>query len=446
MSNVKQCAAMSSSQGTCFYRTFIARPAIRVVTIRRGGCYRSSDDHRVRQTVAPHYMKQFSRRKSSMVGRVSNNFSHSNYSNFSSTDLEVEDSWTRTRRYSGDMSTAKPGRVSATALNPILSPAQYTQEQVQSHLLASPYNTSLQFGSTGVSGFALRSTPTTWVAPSRTVKVAFQAVSKTKIQSSSASGLPQYAKRVGKISAQNQSSPLLLARQVSDAGGEAWERAAQKLGLFAPTKAMSASAYKTGASLSEVEPAKAYMPSSLAVDTKYQPEPYRLVGSRESKSEVFKVVSPRRQDSSEPLWVSDPVSELKSEPANFSEKVSEESQSRSHAEEPEVVKTKRTSTKKAVADSSVDESKPKPRARKEAVSAQPEEKGLPEANVTDDSPVLTLASVESSNEDLVEERQSYPNESVMVIDSVEKATMVVEQLMGEYKDLVHACDTEVLFQ
>ncbi|KAG0586378.1 hypothetical protein KC19_2G086100 [Ceratodon purpureus] len=443
-SNAKECVAMGSSQGAFFYRTFIARPSIRLVNTRRGGCYRYSDDS--------HYVKQFSRRKSSMVGRVSNNFSHSNYLNPSGTEskhsdwgiaeLELEDSLLRAGRSSWDAPAARSGRVSATAFNPVLSPAPYAKEQVQPHPLSNAFNTALQLGSSGISAVALRSTPNTWVAPSRTVKVAYQAVSR--IQSSSVSVLPQFSKRVGKIGAQNQSSPLLVSSQVPDVSGrEPHVRALIKLGIPLPTKSLSAAAYKTQASLSGIEP------SSLAVDSRAQPEPFRLVASPVSKPEVFKVASPRRNASPELRKVSDPVSERTSEPANSSEKISEENQLKSNDDKPEIIKTKkaparkRTTTKKAAADGLVGESKPKPRARKKSVSAQPEEKILPEANSLNDPSVSSLASVESSNEDLLEERQSFPNESVMIVNSVEMATKIVEQLMGEYKDLVHACDTEV---
>ncbi|KAH8969272.1 hypothetical protein BDL97_02G024900 [Sphagnum fallax] len=39
--------------------------------------------------------------------------------------------------------------------------------------------------------------------------------------------------------------------------------------------------------------------------------------------------------------------------------------------------------------------------------------------------------------------EPFLNKSVMVIDTLEKAKVVLEQLMGEYRHLVHACDTEV---
>ena len=447
---------MSSSQGTFIYRTFLARPATRVVTIKRGGKFRSSDDNRARDIVESHYMDQLSRRKASMLGRVSNSFSNSNYLNSSSpdpkrsflgsADVDVDD--TLPRRY-WEMPNVRYGRFQATTLNP----AQYTQEQVQSHMSASTSNISLQLGSTGRSAVALWSTPTTWVAPSRTVRVAYQADSTTKIKSSSASVLPQYAKRVRRINTQNQSSPLWLSNQVPDlsvpstAGEEAWERAAQKLGLLRPPKSMTASAYKAETSLFEVEPAKTYMPSSLAVETKSQLEPFRFVESCESTSE-----RPRRKDIPEPLNLSDPVPELKLEPESSSEKIVEDNQPCSHADELKSTKAKKTpagkrsTTEKAVADGLVVESKPIPKARKKSVTAQPEEKISPDINVTNDPPVSILSSVEPSNEDLLEERQSFPNESVMVIDNAEKARMAVEQLMGEYKDLVHACDTEVLLQ
>lgn len=450
---------MSSSQGTFIYRTFLARPIVHVATIRRGGFHGSErHDHRARQTVETHYMKQNSRKKSSVSGQYFNSSSaEGKRSHWGSSDLELEELLTKATGRYNDVS--RTGRVSATVLNPVLGPAPYTKEQVQPHLLAGTFNTALQLSSSGLSSTAFRSSPPTWTAPSRTVKVAYQADSKTKSQASNSTlALPQYAPRVGRISAQNQSSPLLLSPQVSDLGvtskgldsgsGEAWERAAHKLGRLGPTKSMSALSFRTEASVSEVEPAKAYSPSFPAVDTKIQPEPFRLVASGENKSEPCRLVARGRQDNFEPLKVSEHTPEWGLEPPSPFEKLLEKNQSTSHVDEPEGGETKKTparrraTAKKAGVDGSVDESKPKrkPRAKKIPVAVQPEEKVLGEVNVTNDPVVSTLVSL-----DLPEERQSFPNESVMVIDSVEKATLVVQQLMGEYKDLVHACDTEVLF-
>ncbi len=41
--------------------------------------------------------------------------------------------------------------------------------------------------------------------------------------------------------------------------------------------------------------------------------------------------------------------------------------------------------------------------------------------------------------------EPFLNKSVMVIDTLEKAKVVLEQLMGEYRHLVHACDTEACY-
>lgn len=392
---------MGSSQGTFFYRTFISRPTIR---IRRGGCHRSSD------AADSHHSRQFSGRKSSMLGRVSNNFSHSNYTDWGIAELELEDTLTRPSRYSWDM---RRGHVSATALNPVLSP-----EKVQ---ISSTFHTSHQMGSTGLSAVTLRPTPNTWTAPSRTVNVALQAVSRTRLHPSSASVLPQYSKRVRRISAENQSSPLPQVPDVSvfsSPGQEAWERAARKLGipvqeLGVPVrKHMSPSAYKTRASLSEVEPVS-------------QPESFRLAASRERQPEALKVASPRRQVTSELRSMSE------AEPTNSTS-----------VEKPEAIKVKKAPARKrsTVKKSAGDVSKPKTRVRKKAVASQVEESGVLEVN---GASVASLASVEGSSEEVVEQRESFTNESVLVVDSVEMATKVCDQLMGEYKDLVHACDTEV---
>jgi hypothetical protein len=41
--------------------------------------------------------------------------------------------------------------------------------------------------------------------------------------------------------------------------------------------------------------------------------------------------------------------------------------------------------------------------------------------------------------------EPFLNKTVMVIDTLEKAKVVLEQLMGEYRHLVHACDTEACY-
>jgi len=41
--------------------------------------------------------------------------------------------------------------------------------------------------------------------------------------------------------------------------------------------------------------------------------------------------------------------------------------------------------------------------------------------------------------------EQFLNKTVMVIDTLEKAKVVLEQLMGEYRHLVHACDTEACY-
>jgi hypothetical protein len=41
--------------------------------------------------------------------------------------------------------------------------------------------------------------------------------------------------------------------------------------------------------------------------------------------------------------------------------------------------------------------------------------------------------------------EPFLNKTVMVIDTLEKAKVVLEQLMGEYRHLVHACDTEARY-
>jgi len=216
---------------------------------------------------------------------------------------------------------------------------------------------------------------------------------------------------------------------------------------------MNALSFRAEASVSEVELAKAYSPSFPAVDTKFQSEPFQLVASSEKKSEMSEAVARGRQGDYEPVKMSEHIPEWGLDSPGALAKLFEENILTSHVDEPGSGKTEKTPARrrtiamKAGVDGSVGKSKPqrKPRTKKMPVSVQLEEKVIGEVGVTNDPVVSTLASVEASNKNLPEKRLSFPNESVMIIDSVEMATLVVQQLMGAYKDLVHACDTEVLF-
>ncbi|XP_073394695.1 DNA polymerase I A, chloroplastic/mitochondrial isoform X2 [Physcomitrium patens] len=232
--------------------------------------------------------------------------------------------------------------------------------------------------------------------------------------------------------------------------GEAWERAAYKLGILVPPKPMSAAAFSRELSVTETDSVKAYSSSSAAVDTRDSSNSFTRVGSRQSKSEVFKpVVVTARQFQSDPLKSAEHEPERQVEPSSSSKQIVENDKSKRLADQVEGVKVKKTpakrrsTVKKASADGSPVESKPKPRGRKKSAYVQLEGQDSEEVNVSSDRLVLALNSEEPFKTDQLEKRQTFSNEFVMVIDSVDKAKMVVKQLMREYKDAVHACDTEV---
>ncbi|XP_024364019.1 DNA polymerase I B, chloroplastic/mitochondrial isoform X2 [Physcomitrium patens] len=372
--------------------------------------------------------------------RLSLPYFRPHYFNSSSTGGNLSRLWNTSASKNFDSSsksnlyTAMVGTVSAMQRKPSLS-VQHTREQVQ---LPNTVNTAPQFRfPQSIQHF--KSSPSNFVPPvSRTVKVALQAVSKTKSHLTNGYALPQLARRFGKLRAQNQNSHLLTSRKTPDVGvtsqavdsgrGEAWERAAHQLGILVLAKPLSLSALKTEVPLSEFEPEKSHSSTSIATDRNDYSKSFRLSSSCEKKSEIFK-----------PVIVNE----------RSSEKIGEENQPSSHADQSESGQIKKTSAKrsitvkKAIVDNSPEESKLRTRSRKKHVPVQLERKDLGENNVTGDSHVSALDSERSSNMDPYEERRPVSIKSVMIVDSVEKAEMVVEQLMSEYKNVVHACDTEV---
>lgn len=397
-------------------------------------------------------------------------YSRSHYLISSHADVQFSRAWRSpvteefVSRPNSNPYTARVGTLSAMRLSSVIS-AQYTKDQVQ---LPSTINTALQIRHfrTGTSlqaqhntSVQFTSTPTNFVPPVlRTVKVALKAVSKTELHSTNGSAPPQYARRVGKIHAQSQGSPLLASKPTPDVGvgafgesskavdsglGEAWERAAQKLGILVLAKPASASGLKTGASFPEVEFVKGYSSSFTAVDTDDNSN-----STHETKLEVFdSAVVRERQNVSEPLKSIEYEPKVMSEPPNSAEQVIEENQLRRRADRILGCKVEkaRSTLKKASADGISGERKPKTKGRKKLVPVQLEQKDLVEVNVRDDVPVPAMPSEESPSTEQPEERQTFSNDLVMVVDSVEKASMVVEHLMSKYKDVVHACDTEVCF-
>nr|PNR49997.1 hypothetical protein PHYPA_011894 [Physcomitrium patens] len=430
-----------------------------------GGLLRDADPELMEQVLTACKIGDF-------TGLANNKFSlpysRSHYLISSHADVQFSRAWRSpvteefVSRPNSNPYTARVGTLSAMRLSSVIS-AQYTKDQVQ---LPSTINTALQIRHfrTGTSlqaqhntSVQFTSTPTNFVPPVlRTVKVALKAVSKTELHSTNGSAPPQYARRVGKIHAQSQGSPLLASKPTPDVGvgafgesskavdsglGEAWERAAQKLGILVLAKPASASGLKTGASFPEVEFVKGYSSSFTAVDTDDNSN-----STHETKLEVFdSAVVRERQNVSEPLKSIEYEPKVMSEPPNSAEQVIEENQLRRRADRILGCKVEkaRSTLKKASADGISGERKPKTKGRKKLVPVQLEQKDLVEVNVRDDVPVPAMPSEESPSTEQPEERQTFSNDLVMVVDSVEKASMVVEHLMSKYKDVVHACDTEV---
>lgn len=308
-----------------------------------------------------------------------------------------------------------------TGLNPTISnPVQYLKEPVQQHQIVSSPNSAVQYYPTGRVPAVTRTAQSAWGCSSRTVRVALQARLKHKSNLPNLSSLPQYSQRDGKSSSRSHKLPV-VARQSLDLSyassavdlleqdpGEAWVRAAEKLG-FGPTRSLATSAFRTEAPRS-IEPFFEVAPRKVATCLQAM--------AVKSKSENV-------------------LLRVQSEPSRPVEQGYEETLPlRVHAGGSD---GKCTESFHVVHE---DDCKPAP-SKKNSPRVKVKENHKDETIVDSNAFVTTPLPVESSTEELQKETPSVSNASVMIIDSVEKATMVVEQLMGEYRHYVHACDTEV---
>lgn len=417
---MKLSATMSPSQGMFLFRAAIARPMFNRGLVRKDrSYYRILVAHKSSLRIESYDQWRHPNRAAGVLGLTNDNYSQTISSEIADVDLSYLMSKARNQRH-----IARVGRQAViTGLNPTISnPVQYLKEPVQQHQIVSSPNSAVQYYPTGRVPAVTRTAQSAWGCSSRTVRVALQARLKHKSNLPDLSSLPQYSQRDGKSTSRTQKHPV-VARQSLDLSyvssavdlmeqdpGEAWVRAAEKLG-FGPTRSLATSAFRTEA------------PKSI--------EPFFEVAPSKDATSLQDVAVKRK---SENLLL-----RLQSEPSRPAEQGYKEMlPSRVHADG--------ESDGKSMERSCVvheDDGKPAPSKKKNSSKVKLTENCKGETIVESNASVTTPLPVEPSAEETQQSEHSVSNDAVMIIDSVEKATMVVEQLMGEYRHCVHACDTEV---
>lgn len=419
VSNVKHSATMSSSQGMFLFRAAIARPMFNRGLVRKDrSYYRILVAHKSSLRIESYDQMRYLNRAAGVLGLTNDNYSQTISSEIADVDISYLMSKARNQRH-----IARVGRQAViTGLNPTISnPVQYLKEPVQQHQIVSSPNSAVQFYPTGRVPAVTRTAQSAWGCSSRTVRVALQARLKHKSNLPDLSSLPQYSQRDGKSSSRTQKHPV-VARQSLDLSyasaavdlmeqdpGEAWVRAAEKLG-FGPTRSLATSAFRTEAPKS-IEPFFEVAPSKDATSLQ--------AVAVKSKSENL-------------------LLRFQYEPSRPAEQEYEEMlPTRVHADG--------DSDGKCMERSRVvhEDGKLPPSKKKNSPRVKLTENCKGETIVDSNASATAPLPVEPSIEETQQSTPSVSNDAVMIIDSVEKATMVVEQLMGEYRHCVHACDTEV---
>lgn len=401
-----------------------------------------------------HCLKQFSRRTRDISGAVSStemfvairfNKSHLKFSRMCAyPNVELADFRSSIRKYAY---APRVGRNPTTMLNPNSSAVQNWKDQGQQHQVSNPH--AVQLMQMGVSPAASGTTSSSWIVSnrqaSRTVRVAYQARSKQNNVSNVLS-LPQFSQRDGKLNMvrentypafPDRSSDLRLpsppAVSVDSSSGEAWVRAAEKLG-FGPRKAFSSSSIGTparnsGEALYEVNTSKVLASSrnSVGVESKLvngllitDPDSLELAAQENGKNLSRNCInSTWNKGAGEVLLGHDEEHGNKFRRSQVGKpKNKEAGQSFLEHEEKQMYETIDTAVHHT-------------------------EEGLFESTESAGLLDTRLNTAESSSGECEAQPEVTYNKFVKVIDTVEKAKAVVGQLMGKYKHLVHACDTEV---